>query len=167
MSLQCQRSADRNGRERMSGWECEASIVTRASRSNAWAFWTDMDNHVKMEDGVKAIELDGPFVSGMTGRTLTAVSQQEWELKDVVEERHFAIVGVTPDGRGSLSFAWTFEDEGQGTRITYRIRAHGPEVDRHVDVFGALEERAPLGIAAVGAKLDRLSQTGAFDWEER
>jgi hypothetical protein len=69
--------------------------------------------------GFERIELDGPFATGTTGRsTITAGYTQEWQLTDVVRGRRFVITGGTPDGAGLLSFAWEFEDEGAGTRMT-------------------------------------------------
>ena len=58
--------------------------------------------------------LDGPFATGTTGRTVASRSTSEWRLNDVVPERRFAITGVTPDGRGALSFVWEFEDDVSG-----------------------------------------------------
>ena len=142
----------------MGEWACEQSAVTRAERMTAWLFWSDMNNHVKLYEGaVESIELDGPFVTGASGRTVTSDFQQDWQLTDVVEGRHFGITGFTPDAEGTLSFSWDFEDQGDGTRITYRIRARGPDVDQYREVFGDLEANAPKGLAALIDALDRLA----------
>ena len=142
----------------MSEWECEQSSFTNARRMDVWAYWSDLSNHAKMEPGVEKIELDGPFATGTTGRTIATEFQQEWELTDVVEGRRFGITGLTPDGNGSLSFAWDFEDEGDGTRMTYRIRAYGPEVEEYIEVFRQMEVNAPKAIAQLAVDLDRLAQ---------
>lgn len=142
----------------MGEWACEQLAVTRAERMTAWLFWSDMSNHVKLYDGaVQSIELDGPFVTGTRGRTVTPDFQQEWQLSDVVDGRHFGITGLTPDGEGALTFSWDFEEQEDGTRITYRIRAHGPHVDQYQEVFRALETNAPKGLAALIDALDRLA----------
>ena len=44
----------------------------RARRADAGAYWSDLRNHVRFEPGVERIELDGPFATGPTGRTVAA-----------------------------------------------------------------------------------------------
>ena len=83
-------------------WEFKQSFFTSISRSVAWAFWSDMQNHAEMEQ-VK-IELDGPFQTGTKGRTITSNWRQEWELNDVVQEKRFVITGR--ESGFELSFAW-------------------------------------------------------------
>ena len=138
-------------------WKCEQSAVTEAARATVWSYWTNMDNHAELEAGVKKIEVDGPFVTGTTGRTTTAEFQQEWELSDVVEGERFGLKGYTPDRKGTLTFSWELEDEGGGTRINYRIEAQGPDVDQYGAVFHQLEINAPKGLAVLVAALDDLA----------
>jgi hypothetical protein len=96
---------------------------------------------------------DGP--DGRPGFT------REWRLSDVVPERRFAITGFTPDGAGALSFGWEFEDEGSdGTRMTQRIQATGPEVEHHMTVFRQMELGAQAGMGRLAAELDRLAGDG-------
>jgi len=142
----------------MAEWAFEHSIFTVANRMDAWAYWSEMSNHAKMEPGVERIELDGPFATGTTGRTMAEGFTQEWELTDVVEGRRFTVTGLTPDGDGSLRFTWEFEDEGPGTRMTHRIHATGPDVAEHMEVLRQMEVRAPEGMARLAAALDRLAQ---------
>lgn len=141
----------------MANWSCEHSTFTIASRTQAWDYWTDMRHHAQLEPGVDKIELDGPFAAGTTGRTIGAGFRQEWELTDVVDGRRFGVTGFTPDRSGALSFSWRFEDEHNGTRITYRIGAYGPEVDENADELRQMEIRAPEALAQLAAELDRLS----------
>jgi len=143
----------------MAQWKCEHSIWTRARRDLAWTYWTDLSNHVKLEQPiVQRIELDGPFASGTTGRTVTAEFSQEWELAGVREREQFGIVGYTPDGSGSLTFSWRFEDEADGTRITYWIVASGPDVDEQLAIFQGMGDRMPEALAVLGAQLDELAE---------
>ncbi len=141
----------------MAEWEFEHSIFTNARRKDAWVYWSDIRNHARMEPGVERIELDGPFATGTTGRTITADFQQEWALTEVIDERRFVVTGLTPDGDGALSFAWEFEDEGAGTRMTHRISASGPQVKEHLDELRQMEVSAPNGMARLAAELDRLA----------
>ncbi len=64
----------------MADWEFEHSIYTEAKRKDAWDYWSNMDNHAKMEPGVVRIEVDGPFETGTTARTVTKDHTQELEL---------------------------------------------------------------------------------------
>ena len=141
----------------MAAWEFEHSIYTNARRKDAWDYWSDMRNHASMEPGVERIELDGPFATGTRGRTIATAFQQEWELTEVIDGRRFVITGLTPDGDGALSFAWEFEDEGTGTRMTQRISAYGPQVEEHLEEFRQMEVNAPKGMARLAAELDRLA----------
>lgn len=141
----------------MSEWQFEQSAITTASRMAAWSYWTNMEHHVAMEPAVKKIEMDGPFVTGTTGRSITAEFQQEWQLTDVVKGRRFGIKGFTPDQTGWLTFSWEFEDEDAGTRITYRIAAEGPHVEQHTEVWRSFEVNAPKGLAVLIAALDELT----------
>ena len=141
-------------------WEFQHSFVTRASRSTAWVYWSDLRNHEE-EPGVERIELDGPFETSTTGRTIHTDFVQEWELTDVDREKRFVMTGLTPDGKGTLSFDWEFEDEDDGTRMTQRIRATGPDVEKYMAVFRQMETDAPKGMAQLCDKLDQLADETA------
>ena len=142
----------------MAVWEFEHSIFTNARRKDVWVYWSDMRNHARMEPDVERIELDGPFATGTTGRTIATAFQQEWELTEVIDGRRIVITGLTPDGDGALSFAWEFEDEGTGTRMTQRISAYGPQVEDQLEEFRQMELNAPKGMARLAAELDRLAR---------
>lgn len=146
----------------MGEWEFEHSVLTSARREDAWAYWADLRNHARLEPGVERIELDGPFATGTTGRTIAAGFVQEWQLTEVVDGQRYVLTGFTPDGAGALSFAWEFEEEETGTRLRQRIRAYGPEVEAHLEEFRQMEVGAPQGMARLAAELDRLTQEGAF-----
>ena len=59
---------------------------------------------------------------------------------------------------GSLSFAWAFDDEDDGTRMTQTIHATGPDVDEHPETFRQMEVDAPHAMAQLAATLDRLAR---------
>ncbi len=134
-------------------WEFKHSFVTSTSRSVAWAFCSDMQNHA--EEGV-TIELDGPFQTGTKGRSITANWRQEWELREVVAEKRFVTTGR--EFGFELSFAWDFEDEGTGTRMTQTISANGPgiQMKKLADTLRQIEINTPKGMEQLAAKLDRL-----------
>lgn len=142
----------------MADWEFEHSIYTEANRKQAWHYWSNVDNHAKMEPGVKRIELDGPFKTGTTGRTVTEEYTQEWKLTEVTEGERWVLTGHTPDGEGTLSFTWEFEDEDGGTRMTQLIKASGPLVKEYPEEFRRMEENAPEAMAKLAEELDRLTE---------
>ena len=142
----------------MSEWAFEHSIFTVATRPDAWAYWTAMDNHAKMEPGVQRIELDGPFATGTTGRTIAEGFTQEWQLDDVIEGERFTVIGFAPGDGGSLSFTWIFEDEADGTRMTHQIRATGPEVENTLEELRQMALHAPKSMARLAGALNRLAE---------
>lgn len=143
----------------MGEWSFEHSIFTVAPRPDAWRYWSDIHNHAKHEPGVERIELDGAFETGTTGRTIAVGFVQEWTLTEVVDRRRFVITGLTADGAGALSFGWEFEDEGTGTRMTQRIVARGPDVEKHMDVLRGMEASAPEAMERLAAELDRMTRS--------
>lgn len=131
-------------------WEFKQSLFTTLTRRRAWAYWSDMQNHAQFE-GVR-IELDGRFESGTKGRTIASDYQQEWVLDEVIDQERFVISGE--NAGVILCFAWDFEDEGTGTRMTHVISAHGPEAEmqKWEPMFSDIERNAPQS-------LDRLTST--------
>jgi uncharacterized protein YndB with AHSA1/START domain len=142
----------------MAEWEFEHSIYTQATRMDAWEYWTDMDNHAKMESSVEKIELDGPFEAGTKGRTITKDYTQVLEIIEVVKGKRFTVMSYTPEETGSLRFTWTFEDEEGGTRMTNLIKATGPQVEEYPEEFRQMEKNIPKGMARLADKLDGLAQ---------
>ena len=138
-------------------WHFEHSVVTRAPRDEAWRYLTDFRNHVRLEKGVDRIELDGPFATGTTGRTVSGGLAQDWTLTEVVDGARFAIKGETEDGTGSLRFVWNLEDdEGGGTRLTQRIEAAGSAM-AEVEELRAMERGVPASMARVVVELDAVA----------
>ncbi|MDR8394283.1 SRPBCC family protein [Aliifodinibius sp. S!AR15-10] len=148
----------------MANWEFEHSIYTEANRKDAWDHWSDVENHAKMEPGVESIELDGPFATGTTGRTITSEYTQEWELTTVIDGEKWVITGHTPDGGGTLSFAWKFEDEGSGTRLTQQIKATGSLVEEYPEEIQQMEANAPKAMARLAKELNRLAEE---EWNKK
>jgi hypothetical protein len=142
----------------MATWEFTHSVLTNASRMDAWLYWSDFRNHALMEPAIVSVEFDGPFATGATGRTTTKEFTQEWTLTEVIVGERFTITGVTADGAGALSFSWEFTDEGSRTRMTQRISAYGPDVANYMDVFRQMEAHAPEGMARLAVELDRLAR---------
>lgn len=139
----------------MPDWKFKHSIFTEAKRKDAWNYWSDFDNHVRMEPGVKRIELDGPVETGTTGRTVTEAYTQEWKLAEVIEQERIVITGHSPDGM--LGFTWNFKDEGSGTRMTQQIKASKSLVEKFPDEFRQMKKHVPEAMARLAEELDRLA----------
>jgi len=139
----------------MPDWEFEHSIYTEAKKKDAWDYWSDFNNHVRLEPGVNRIELDGPVETGTTGRTVTESYTQEWKLTEVIEGKRIVITGHNRDG--ILSFTWDFKEEGSGTRMTQQIKASESLVDEYPEEFHQMEKHVPGAMARLAEELDRLA----------
>ena len=145
-------TSDESKSARLTKWEHQETIVAPVSREVAWTYWADMSN-LEKEPGIEKIEIDGPFVTGTNGRTIAADGQQEWELTDVRKNEQFGLTGFAPDGQGSLTFYGRFEDDTDGTRITYRLTALGPDVENHIEIFEGMGERMPEALTTLAGWL--------------
>jgi hypothetical protein len=58
---------------------------------------------MRLEPGVERIELDGPFATGTTGRTVAPDFTREWRLSDVVPVAP-ALILAEP-GRGQIGIS--------------------------------------------------------------
>lgn len=141
----------------MDQWNFDHTIQTEATVDQAWTFLSDMSNQVRMEPGIENIELDGPFVNGTRGRTITKVSTQEWQLENVVENEQFTIRGYTEEEDMSLSFTWTFESTEDGARLTQNIRAEGDDLDAYAETFFSMEETVPARLELLVNELNELT----------
>ena len=110
-----------------------------------------MQNHARLE-GV-TIELDGPFQTGTRGCTISPQMRQDWVLSEVVPEQRFVVSGR--DGDFELNFAWDFEDEGEGTRLTQTITARGSEATLRAwsEVLEQMRATAPQAIEKLAVAL--------------
>ncbi|MEL6254861.1 MAG: hypothetical protein AAFR87_22840 [Bacteroidota bacterium] len=142
----------------MADWKITNSLFTYSNRPAVWNFMTDMSNQVRMESAVKAIELDGSFVTGTRGRTIMEAYTQEWVLDEVVEKEEFTIVGQTEGQDFSLSFCWKMEDESGGTRLTQIISAKGADLENFREILQGMEEHVPRRLAELAGELDHMKE---------
>ena len=68
------------------------------------------------------------------------------------------IIVTAPDGSGKLSFVWSFENEGRGTRMTHQISASGSRMDEYLDDRRQMEVDAPKSMLRLAGELDRLAK---------
>ena len=142
----------------MPEWSFKHSIQTKASRKIAWDFLSDMSNQVRMESSIERIELDGPFVTGTNGRTVTKDYTQEWKLNKVIEREQFEITGITDNQDANMVFRWTFEDAGTGSRLIQHIKATGSQVENYMEIFRGMEKNVPNRMTVLKEELDRIAE---------
>ena len=133
-------------------WSFEHSIETKLDRAAAWSYMTNPTHWAEHEAGVDRIELEGPFVSGTRGRTIGPNYEQEWELRDVLPDERFSIVGEGPGL--TVTFTWMLADAGTGTRLTQRIAAEVSPEAEFADEWQAIQLNAPQAAAKLAAAMD-------------
>lgn len=100
------------------------SIVTNATPSKIWEFWSDVETWPTWDDGLDSASIEGEFVTGTNG-WLKPVNgpKVKLELINVRENQFFHDRTQLPLGR--LDFFHTLERVGEQTRITQQIEMHG------------------------------------------
>ena len=107
-------------------WDYEYSIETAATPDAVWRRWTDMADWPQWNDGIEAIEVDGPFAEG-TGFRMTPPGEEPiaMRLVEIVPGELF-----TDEMDGGDFVVRTVHRlvplAGGGTRIVYRTEITGP-----------------------------------------
>jgi len=140
-------------------WQFKHSVLAAVPPRVAWNYWSNFHHHSSLEPSVDRIELDGPFESGTTGRTIMKDHTQEWQLNEVIAESQFVIKGYTPDGQGSLSFEWIFEQIDMDCRLTQTISAIGPNLDQYIEELELMKEHVPKVMLKLVSILENLDST--------
>jgi hypothetical protein len=101
----------------------EYGIECPVAREFAWRFWSNVSNWA-LDSDVESVELNGSFASGSHGVTISRSSGRiEWKLGNVQPEKG-AVVEISVPG-ANAQFEMLFEDSGNATRITQRVRIEG------------------------------------------
>jgi hypothetical protein len=123
-------------------WRFEFSIECAVSRDFAWSFWTDVRNWA-LDADVESVTLEGEFVAGASGHTISRSSGPiDWRIAEVEPGR--AVLEFPAPG-ALASFVWTFEDSATGTEISQEASLSGPEAQRYAETFGPLLEKGIPG----------------------
>ena len=89
-------------------WSFEHSLECPVTVPFAWQFWTTVDNW-RLDTDVESVELEGPFVPGGRGSTVSKTSGRiEWRIASV-EPGSAAMIEI-PVGNAVLRFQWSFQD---------------------------------------------------------
>ena len=126
----------------------EYGIECPVTREFAWQFWSTVSNWA-LDSDVESVELNGLFASGSCGVTVSRSSGRiEWKLRNVQPEKS-AIVEISVPG-AKAQFEMIFEDSGEATRITQRVRIEG----KNALVLGqALQQGIPEGMKKLCTKM--------------
>jgi hypothetical protein len=126
----------------------EFAIDCPVAREFAWRFWSTVSNWM-LDSDVESVELNGPFASSSHGVTMSRSSGRiEWKLRNV-QPGNGAIVEISVPG-ATAQFEMLFENSGNATRITQRVRIEG----ENARALGqALQQGIPEGMKKLCTKM--------------
>jgi hypothetical protein len=107
----------------------EHSIETTAAPDAIWALYADVTSWLVWDPGLAAVEVDGPFAAGTTGRiTPQGVDTVPFTITWAEPGRGFA--DETPAMGHVLRFTHEISALGDGgARVTHRVEIEGPAAD--------------------------------------
>jgi uncharacterized protein YndB with AHSA1/START domain len=111
-------------------WEYQYSVEAAAAPGVLWRHWADMASWPAWNDGIEAIDVEGPFEVG-TAFTMTPPGQEpiRMRLTEVTPERSFT--DEMDAGDFVVRTVHRLEPAGGGlTRIVYRTEITGPAAGR-------------------------------------
>ena len=133
--------------------QLEYSIEAEVTPLFAWNWRTDITT---WDDPPAQFRLDGPFVAGSWGTTLTpGAAPLRWQIRDVRPGAAFTIE-IPLDG-AALSVEWLFDAvSDRRTRITQRIVLWGANADAYVsDVQAGFGSTLADGMKRIADALER------------
>jgi hypothetical protein len=135
-----------------SAWMFEHSVDCSVTVEFAWSYWTDVRNWA-LDADLESVEIDGPFVAGVRGSTISKSSGRvEWRIV----EAEFGRAVIEFPAPGAVGrFVWTFEDLGGRARITQRCTLAGEQANVLATAFGpGLEAGIPAGMRKLCATME-------------
>ena len=125
-------------------WVFQHSVLCAVPLEFAWSFWTDVRNWA-LDADVESVEIDTPFAAGARGFTNSKSSGRvEWRVAEA-EVGRAVIEFPLPGAIGR--FVWTFEDTGEGTRMTQLCTLRGEQAGMFAKAVGpSLEAGIPAGM---------------------
>ena len=102
----------------------ERSRETSAAPDRVWQIWSDTSTWPQWNPDIRAITLDGPFVSGTTGSMTTGQGTHKIHLENVVAGRSFDLV-TSPVPATTFRFHCEIAPSGSGSRISQSVSMSG------------------------------------------
>lgn len=91
-----------------------------------WKVWSDPNNWNTWNTGIRKAELDGPLVSGATGKMeTTRGSKHSVTFTEVLPERRF-LLNTSGLPLTTFTFICEVDPEGSGSRIAQSVAFSGP-----------------------------------------
>jgi hypothetical protein len=136
----------------------EHTVETTASAEAVWALYADVSAWLAWDRGLDAVEIDGPFTAGTTGRiTPAGMGTLPFTLTWVEPTRGFA--DETPAMGHVLRFIHDIAAlPGGGARITHRVEIQGPAAD---DLGPNVTGDTPEAMANLAALAERSAAVAA------
>jgi hypothetical protein len=103
----------------------ERSARSDASPEHVWKLWSAPDTWPDWNPDVRAIALDGPFVSGATGTMTTGQGTHAIRIENVVDGRSFDLV-TSPAPASTFRFHCEVVPDAAGSRLSQDVSMSGP-----------------------------------------
>ena len=105
--------------------EVTESIVINASPAAIFAIYADVERWPAWDPDTRAARIDGPFVTGATGR-LTPAKGFPVPMRFTSVERDRGFTVVAPVMLSTMVFEHAIRPEGAGVRVVHGVAFHGP-----------------------------------------
>lgn len=140
-------------------WHFKHSVECAVPKQFAWSFWTDVRTW-KLDADVETVTLEGEFVCGASGHTVSRSSGPiEWRIAELEFGR--AVLEFPAPG-AVARFVWTFDDTAGGTMISQEASLSGPEAGRYAETFGpVLEKGIPGGMRRLCEAMEAARSAGS------
>jgi len=132
----------------------EHSAQTSAGPDAVWALYADVAAWLTWDHGLEAVELDGPFTAGTTGR-ITPHGMDTLPFTITWAEPGRGFSDETPAMGHVLRFIHEIQAmPGGGARVTHRVEVEGPAAD---EMGPNVTGDTPEAVAALVAMAERVS----------
>ena len=137
-------------------WNFEHTIVVEAAASEAWRFWSHVENRA-FDAAIEWVKLNGPFETGSVGWTKSHGQEPtSWALVDVRSGKGAVIEMKLQDS--VARFAWDFEPVSRDrTHLHQQITLVGKAVASYsAEMRRAIEADFIEGMAKLAQEIERV-----------
>ena len=136
----------------------EHSVETIATPDAVWALYEDVAAWLSWDHGLEAVELDGPFEAGTSGR-ISPAGMGTLPFTITWAEAGRGFTDETPAMGHVLRFGHEIEPlPGGGSRVTHRVEIEGPAAD---EMGPNVTGDTPEAVAALVALAERATAEAA------
>jgi len=137
-------------------WHLVHSVQCRATTEFAWQFWTAVETWAAVDPAIDSVVIDGSFVTGARGTTVTARHERTAWLVAEVREGVMARIDFPAPG-AVLSAEWTFQSTpAGGCLLTQHMSLSGERADEYEGAIASEMERGvPTGMVSLATAIDQ------------